>query len=43
MIESRGLSVSGGTGDYLGVSGQVTYVRENRKLNLNVMRLELVR
>ncbi len=36
-------AVSGGTGDYLGVSGQVTYVRENRKLNLNVMRLELVK
>ena len=36
-------AVSGGTGDYLGVSGQITYVRENSKRKVNVMRLELVR
>ena len=36
-------AVSGGTGDYLGVSGQVTYVRENSKRKVSVVRLELVR
>ncbi|HVQ18885.1 MAG TPA: hypothetical protein VMT27_07605, partial [Actinomycetes bacterium] len=36
-------SISGGTGDYLGVSGQITLVREDATRKVEVMRLELVR
>jgi len=36
------MTVTGGNGRYLGVSGQLTLLRENRHRNINVMRLELV-
>ncbi len=37
------MTVTGGTGRYLGVGGQLTTLREDRKRKVTVMRLELVR
>jgi hypothetical protein len=37
------VSVTGGTGKYLGVGGQLTLLREDTKRKVVVMKLELVR
>jgi hypothetical protein len=37
------VTVTGGTGRYLGVGGQFTLLREDRHRKVTVMRLELVR
>ena len=37
------IPVTGGTGRYLGVGGQLTLLKEDTRRNINVMRLELVR
>lgn len=37
------MTVTGGTGRYLGVDGQLTLLKEDRHRNINVMKLELVR
>ena len=37
------IPVTGGTGRYLGVGGQLTLLKEDRRRNINVMVLELVR
>jgi hypothetical protein len=36
-------AVTGGTGTYVGVSGTMTVVRENRRRKVNIMRLEITR
>ena len=36
------IPVTGGTGRYLGVGGQLTLLKEDRRRNINVMGLELV-
>ncbi len=36
------IPVTGGTGRYLGVGGQLTLLQEDRRRNINVMRLDLV-
>ena len=37
------MTVTGGTGSYLGVTGQLTMIKEDAHRKVSIMRLELIR